>query len=311
MARRRSAALPAPIAEFIDHLWLVENLADATTASYRSDLLIFHDWLIRNSEDLLKVRPQTFERWQAFRYERGISAKTVARDLIVLKRFYGFLRKRGQIEDDPTLNLVIPCITRGIPVVPSSSEMNELLDIVNLNSLTGLRDKSMLELLYATGLRASELAELEMNDLDHRNRAIRVLGKGERERVVIYGEEAAFWLDLYVSRARPGLRQHHYRESRVFLSKRGKPLRVETICKIVKSHAELNRIACRITTHSVRHAFATHLLDAGADIRSIQLLLGHACISTTQIYTQVTTRKKLSIHRDRHPRNQKKCTKSA
>lgn len=301
MSRKRTAAIPVWIEQFINHLWLVENLADSTTVSYRSDLLVFNDWLTQNGYDLLKVQPGVIELWLA---SRRASPRTVARRQIVLKRFYGFLKSRGQIESDPTRLLVRPRIPPRLPDVPSGSDMAALLDITALNSMTGLRDKAMLELLYATGLRASELSALEMNALNHHTRTIRIQGKGDRERLVMYGEEAAFWLDLYVSRARPALK-HGSRENHIFLSTRGKPMRVEAIRLVVKKHAALNRIARRMTTHSVRHAFATHLLDAGADIRSIQLLLGHASISTTQIYTHVTTKKKLLIHQDRHPRNQK------
>ena len=304
MGRKRTAAIPVWIDQFINHLWLVESLADSTTASYRSDLLVYNDWLIQNGHDLLKAQPDVIEKWLEVRFARRASPRTVARDQIVLKRFYGFLKTRGRIDVDPTLQLVKPRIPRSLPDAPSSSDMVSLLDITELNSLTGLRDKAMLELLYATGLRASELSALEMNDLNHQTRTIRVQGKGERERLVMYGEEAAFWLDLYVSRARPALR-HEYRENHIFLSTRGKPMRVEAIRLVVKKHAESSSIERRMTTHSVRHAFATHLLDAGADLRSIQMLLGHASISTTQIYTQVTTKKKLLIHKSRHPRSQK------
>ncbi|WP_298609629.1 tyrosine recombinase [uncultured Thiobacillus sp.] len=306
MGRKRTAAIPVWIDQFINHLWLVESLADSTTSSYRSNLLVYNDWLTQNGHDLLKARPDVIEQWFAFRFARRASPRTVVRDQIVLKRFYGFLKSQGKIDVEPTLHLVKPHIPRSLPDTPSSSDMVSLLDITELNSLSGLRDKAMLELLYATGLRASELSALEMNDLNHQTRTIRVKGKGERERLVMYGEEAAFWLELYVSRARPALRRE-YRESHIFLSTRGKPIRVEAIRLVVKRHAESNCIERRMTTHSVRHAFATHLLDAGADLRAIQKLLGHASISTTQIYTQVTTKRKLLIHQSRHPRN-KSCT---
>ncbi len=303
MGSAPSKYLPAYMEQFCNDLWLSHGLADKTIAAYRADLIGFSSWLSRhNGKTLLQAQILDIDEWLASLLERKISPRSVARYSSTLRRFYRYLVSNDLVSQDPTASIRKIKIPRRLPNTPTQDEVASLLDIADLNSHQGLRDKALLELLYATGLRAAELSGLEIGDIDFRNRVIRVCGKGNKERLVVYGEEASFWLDLYLSRSRPAFR----RDSRcnyVFLSVRGKKLNTGTLRLVVRKHAENNSIVRPLSTHSIRHAFATHLLDAGADLRVIQELLGHACISTTQIYTFVATKRVIELHTKFHPRN--------
>ena len=303
MGSAPSKCLPAAVEQFCNELWLVHGLADTTIAAYRADLLSFSSWLsCHNGKTLLQALIQDIDQWLASLLDRKISARSVARYAASLRRFYQYLVSNDLVSQDPTASIRKIKIPQKLPNPPTQDEVASLLDITDLNSHQGLRDKALLELLYATGLRAAELSGLKVGDIDFRNRVIRVCGKGNKERLVVYGEEAAFWLDLYLSRSRPAFRRD-YRCNYVFLSVRGKKLNTGTLRLVVKKHAETNSIVRPLSTHSIRHAFATHLLDAGADLRVIQKLLGHACISTTQIYTFVATKRLVTLHAKSHPRN--------
>ena len=303
MGSAPSKCLPAYMEQFCNDLWLSHGLADKTIAAYRADLIGFSSWLSRhNGKTLLQAQILDIDEWLASLLERKISPRSVARYSSTLRRFYRYLVSNDLVSQDPTASIRNIKIPRRLPNTPTQDEVASLLDIADLNSHQGLRDKALLELLYATGLRSAELSGLEIGDIDFRNRVIRVCGKGNKERLVVYGEEASFWLDLYLSRSRPAFR----RDSRcnyVFLSVRGKKLNTSTLRLVVRKHAENNSIVRPLSTHSIRHAFATHLLDAGADLRVIQELLGHACISTTQIYTFVATKRVIELHTKFHPRN--------
>lgn len=294
--------LPRLVERFCNDLWLIQGLADSTVAAYQADILKFNGWLDANQSTLLQdVSIDEVASWLASLQVRGISARTVARRISSLRRFYSFLIESRLLTADPTMLLMSPRFPDRIPNTPSQGDMENLLDITDLNSHAGLRDKSLLELLYATGIRASELSCLKIENIDFKQRTLHIVGKGERERLVVYGEESAFWLDLYLSRSRPAFRRD-YRNSNVFLTTRGRQIRTEAIRLIVRKHAAVNNIERQMSTHSLRHAFATHLLDAGADLRSIQKLLGHVSISTTQIYTRVANKRKRELHAAKHPR---------
>ncbi|MGA9163986.1 MAG: site-specific tyrosine recombinase XerD [Thiobacillus sp.] len=303
MGSAPSKCLPAYMEQFCNDLWLSHGLADKTIAAYRADLNGFSSWLSRhNGKTLLQAQILDIDEWLVSLLERKISPRSVARYSSTLRRFYRYLVSNDLVSQDPTASIRNIKIPRRLPNTPTQDEVASLLDIADLNSHQGLRDKALLELLYATGLRSAELSGLEIGDIDFRNRVIRVCGKGNKERLVVYGEEAAFWLDLYLSRSRPAFRRD-YRCNYVFLSVRGKKLNTGTLRLVVRKHAENNSIVRPLSTHSIRHAFATHLLDAGADLRVIQELLGHACISTTQIYTFVATKRVIELHTKFHPRN--------
>lgn len=263
--------------------------------------MTFHAWLSERGKTCGDVRLEDVTAWMAVLKDKELHPRTVARRQASLKSFYRFLGEIGEVHEDPTARLISPVVPRGLPYAPSHADVASLLDIAELNSYPGLRDKALLELLYATGLRASEISGLQINDLEHERRFIRILGKGGRERLVVYGEEAAFWVNLYVSRARPALRRD-YKCDALFLTSRGNRMCVEAIRVVVKKHALANNLTDRISTHSLRHAFATHLLDAGADLHVIQALLGHASITTTQIYTSVSSRRLTMLHALNHPR---------
>ena len=306
MGSAKSKSLLPFVEQFSNELWLVHGLADRTIDAYRADLINFGSWLTQhNGKTLLQVQNLDIEAWLASLLERKISARSVARYTASLRRFYQYLLTNGQVVQDPTMRLGKIKIPHRLPNTPTQDDVASLLDITDLNSHQGLRDKAMLELLYATGIRATELSDLKVEDFDFKNRVIRVCGKGNKERLVVYGEEAAFWLDLYLSRSRPALRQH-YLCDHVFLSVRGKKISTGVLRLVVKKHASNKGIERPLSTHSLRHAFATHLLDAGADLRVIQELLGHACISTTQIYTFVATKRLVALHSMFHPRNEDK-----
>lgn len=292
------------VSRFRDDLWLVHGLAERTIESYEADVLGFHRWLEEHTGKRLQdARLDDFVAWFGSLRNRGVKARSQARYHAALRRFYGYLEQVGEIGIDPTLRLSKPIPAKPLPRIPSHAAIESLLSIRNLNSNIGLRDKSLLELLYATGMRAAEAAALSINDFDFKNRVARIMGKGNRERIVIYGEEAAFWLDLYLVRARPALRLNS-KSNRMFLSARGRDMSVSTLRQMVMRRAqEAMPDRGGISTHSLRHAFATHLLEAGVGIEVIQMLLGHASITSTQIYTHVATAHSQGIHQAHHPRN--------
>jgi len=211
MGSAPSKCLPAAVEHFCNELWLVHGLADATIAAYRADLLSFSSWLsTHNGKTLLQALIQDIDEWLASLLDRKISARSVARYTASLRRFYQYLVSNDLVSQDPTASIRKIKIPQKLPNPPTQDEVASLLDITDLNSHQGLRDKALLELLYATGLRAAELSGLKVGDIDFRNRVIRVCGKGNKERLVVYGEEAAFWLDLYLSRSRPAfMRDYH------------------------------------------------------------------------------------------------------
>lgn len=295
--------LPALVSRFSDDLWLVHGLADRTIESYEADVLAFHRWMVEHRDKCLQdACLGDFVAWFGSLRARGIKARSQVRYQAALRRFYAFLVQIGEIDVDPTLSLVKPILDKPLPRVPSRKAIESLLAVRNLNSNIGLRDKAILELLYATGMRAAETAALAINDFDFKSRVVRIMGKGNRERIVIYGEEAAFWLNLYLSRSRPALRLNS-KTNRVFLSARGRDMSVSTLRQMVVRRArEAVSDPNGLTTHSLRHAFATHLLDAGVGIEIIQSLLGHASITTTQIYTHVATAHSRVLHQAHHPR---------
>lgn len=302
MGSAKPKCLPAWVAQFCNDLWLVHGLADSTLAAYRSDLVNFDAWLSRyNGKTLSHALIHDIEAWLASLLERKVSARSVARYTATLRRFYQYLTANGLTLHNPTIQLGKTKFQTKLPNTPTEDEVAELLDITELNSHRGLRDKAILETLYATGLRSAELASLQIGDIDFRNRVIRVCGKGSKQRLVVFGEEASFWLDLYLSRSRPAMRRD-YRCNYVFLSVRGRQISTGALRLVVKKHALNNKVEKPMSTHSLRHAFATHLLDAGADLSTIQKLLGHASITTTQIYTFVATKRVRKLHANCHPR---------
>jgi integrase/recombinase XerD len=292
----------AAIDAFCDQLWLRDGLAAASLAAYRRDLAAWAAWLAQRRRSLLRADRGDVERWLAEQFGAKAKATSVARRLSTLKRFYRMEQERGGARDDPTLHVEPPKLGRRLPKALSEAQVEALLAAPDVSTPRGLRDRAMLETLYATGLRVSELVGLTHAQVSLANGVVRVIGKGSKERLVPLGDEAAAWIERHGKESRP----HFARESRdahVFLTTRGTPLTRQAFWALVKRYAVIAGIpAAALSPHVLRHAFATHLLNHGADLRVVQLLLGHADITTTTIYTHVARERLKALHAAHHPR---------
>lgn len=289
------------IEQFLDTLWQEHGLSENTVASYRLDLAIFSQWLSHESAFLTLdyVDLQTF---LGERLTQGYKASSSARMLSCLRKFFRFLYIENYRQDDPTSVLASPKKALGLPKSLSEAQVQDLLDVPNLLDPIELRDKAMLELLYATGLRVTELTSLKLDNLNLRQGVVRVIGKGDKERLVPLGEEAVYWIGEFFRHARPRL-LHDQQSDVVFPSKRGTEMTRQTFWHRIKHYAVLAGIdSDKLSPHVLRHAFATHLVNHGADLRVVQMLLGHSDLSTTQIYTHVAKARLKSIHQQFHPR---------
>jgi integrase/recombinase XerD len=218
-----------------------------------------------------------------------------------LKRFYQFLLREGKLRVDPSLNVEAPKITRGLPAVLIEDEVTRLIESPDTRSPIGLRDRSMLETLYSSGLRVSELVPLNLNQINLSDGVVRVLGKGAKERVLPLGEEAVDWIARYLEDGRPALLSGRLSDA-VFVTKLGSSMSRQAFWNLIQKYALVSDIKKQVSPHTLRHAFATHLLNHGADLRSVQLLLGHSDVSTTQIYTHVARERLKNLHQQHHPR---------
>lgn len=287
--------------QFVDALWLEKGLADNTLASYRSDLTHFATWLDSQGSSLLAVDGITIQRYLAHRLELGFKATSTARMLSVLRRFFQYLHREQLREDDPSILIAGPKLPALLPKDLSEQQVLSLLDEPNIEDPLELRDKAMLELLYATGLRVTELVSLSMENISLRQGLVRVTGKGNKERLVPMGEEALHWLTLYFKEARAILLKEQTADI-VFPSRRAREMTRQTFWHRIKLYAQRAGITTQLSPHTLRHAFATHLLNHGADLRVVQMLLGHSDLSTTQIYTHVATHRLNALHEEHHPR---------
>jgi integrase/recombinase XerD len=299
------AASPADLAEidnFCDALWLEDGLARATLDSYRSDLGRLALWLANNAhESLLDLGEQTLTAFIAH-LARQTRATSQARYLSTLRRFYRWQIGRGRLVADPTLKLANPSRPSRLPKVMSEKQVEALLAAPDLDTPLGLRDRAMLETLYATGLRVSELVGLRLHEVGLADGVLRALGKGSKERLVPLGQLAIEWIKRYLDEARPIILNGQLSDD-LFVTARGGAMTRQAFWQLVKRYAKLAGIAPeKLSPHVLRHAFATHLLNHGADLRVVQLLLGHADISTTQIYTHVARERLKSLHAVHHPR---------
>ncbi|MBU2709674.1 site-specific tyrosine recombinase XerD [Zooshikella harenae] len=289
------------INEFIQFLWLERGLSDNSRAAYQSDLTHFAFWLEQQRQSLTTVSRVIIQDYLALRTAGGMSARSSARLLSSLRAFFKFLLLNERIQDDPVQALKMPKLGRKLPGVLSEDEVEVLLQTPDLGEPIGFRDKVMLELLYASGLRVSELVALEIPMLFMSLGAVRVLGKGGKERLIPWGEEAHYWLVRYLNEVREQLCKAG-QSSIVFPSVRGQRMTRQTFWHRVKKYAIAANITGDISPHTLRHAFATHLLNHGADLRAVQLLLGHSDLSTTQIYTHVAKLRLQKLHQAYHPR---------
>jgi len=298
-------ASPADLAEidnFCDALWLEDGLAKATLSSYRSDLGRLALWLANNGhEALLDLRETTLTAFIAH-LARQTRATSQARYLSTLRRFYRWQIGRGRIVADPTLKLANPSRPSRLPKVMSEKQIEALLDAPDLDTPLGLRDRAMLETIYATGLRVSELVGLRLHEVSLADGVLRALGKGSKERLVPLGQLAIEWIKRYLEEARPAILNGQQSDD-LFVTARGGAMTRQAFWQLIKRYAVVASIAPeKLSPHVLRHAFATHLLNHGADLRVVQLLLGHADISTTQIYTHVARERLKSLHAVHHPR---------
>jgi integrase/recombinase XerD len=287
--------------QFLDGIWLESGLSANTLAAYRTDLCAFQDWLAKKELALERATRADLLAYLAANVRAGLSPRSSARHLSTLRRFYRYLLIQGRIQADPTTDVRSPVIGRPLPKNISEQGVEKLLSTPPRDTVLGSRDRAMLETMYASGLRVSELVGLTLNELDLTTGLVRVVGKGGRERIVPLGEEASESLREYLGQARSDLLKAQLTDA-VFVTRRGGPMTRQAFWQLIKRYAQKAGIGTEFSPHSLRHAFATHLLNHGADLRSVQMLLGHTDLSTTQIYTHVARARLQSLHGTHHPR---------
>ena len=290
---------------FIEMLVTIQNKSEKTAKSYRSDLDIYYDWAQRTKLDPLQIEYRQLRLYLAEQSAAQYSRATIARRLACLRSFFSFLEQEEIIEGNPAKLLQTPKIEKRLPNTLSSAEIDSILDVHDLSTDEGLRDSALLELLYASGGRVSEIADLKLDDLRLDQGLARVLGKGNKERYIPLHQLAADKLQGYLASAHPSMSKKGREQAAdfVFLSARGNPLSADAIRRIVKRSAKMAGINRPVSPHSFRHSFATDLLNNGADLRTVQELLGHRNLSTTQIYTHLSSKRLRTIHEQAHPRS--------
>ena len=290
------------IEQFLDALWIERNLAQNTVVSYRLDLRSLTEWLQHQQLTLLNVDATHLQSFLAERLEGGYKASSSARLLSAMRRLFQYLYREKLRADDPSALLSSPKLPQRLPKDLSEAQVERLLQAPSEEEPIELRDKAMLELLYATGLRVSELVGLTLNDISLRQGVVRVTGKGNKERLVPMGEEAVYWIERFIEYGRPWLLNGQTLDV-LFPSNRAQHMTRQTFWHRIKHYATLAGIDSeKLSPHVLRHAFATHLLNHGADLRVVQMLLGHSDLSTTQIYTHVATERLRQLHQQHHPR---------
>lgn len=286
---------------FLDALWVEFGLSDNTIAAYKTDLKLFSKWLSKRQVVLLSCASSDISSYLADRLAQGVSARSSARFLSSLKRFYGYAIREGKLVEDPTAVIEAPRLGRSLPTTLSESDVESLLEAADTTTALGYRDRAMLELLYASGLRVSELVGLTLSQINFRQGLVRVTGKGNKDRLVPVGEEALSWLDSFINKWRLDILGEKKSDA-VFPTNRGSGMTRQAFWYAIKRYAVKAGINKTISPHSLRHAFATHLLNHGADLRVVQLLLGHSDLSTTQIYTHIANERLKDLHEKFHPR---------
>lgn len=292
----------AVIEQFLDSIWMEKGLAENTLASYRNDLKRLFEWMNKQQLQLLTISTYELQEYQTWLIEKQYKQSSRARMLSAMKRLFQYLYRESIRDDDPSSLLVAPKLPKRLPKDLSESQVDDLLDAPDPNDPIELRDRAMLELLYATGLRVTELVSLTMENINLRQGVIRVIGKGNKERLVPMGENAIDWIETFIKQSRPILLGDKSSDV-IFPSKRARQMTRQTFWHRIKHYAVVAGIETeQLSPHVLRHAFATHLLNNGADLRVVQMLLGHSDLSTTQIYTHVATERLKQIHEQHHPR---------
>lgn len=288
---------------FLDALWMEQGLSKHTLSAYQTDLKSLARWAAsdNNGSPLLNLQKSHLQSYLAYRHQLGIKARSTARLLSTLRRFYQYLIRENRLSIDPSALLESPKLGRPLPKTLSEREVEALLEAPDVDDTLGLRDRAMLELIYATGLRVSEIVGLDIHGINLQQGVVRVVGKGNKERLVPMGEEALSWIATYLKHARADLLNASVSD-KLFVTRRGGGMTRQTFWYIVKRNANLAGISLSLSPHVLRHAFATHLLNHGADLRVVQMLLGHSDLSTTQIYTHVAKERLKELHAQHHPR---------
>ncbi len=299
----------APVIDsFVDALWLEEGLSANTLAAYRRDMQLFAQWLQTQQPplDVLQATETDVQLYQGHLFAQGYKATSANRRLTVLKRFYRWALRERHIAQDPTMRLAAARTPLRVPKLISEAQVESLLAAPDVQTPLGLRDRAMLELLYASGLRVSELVQLKLLHVSLAEQVLRITGKGNKERLVPFGAQAHDWLERYLTQARPALLGGRQADA-VFITARGaragEAMTRAMFWQLIKKYAAQADIRVPLSPHTLRHAFATHLLNHGADLRVVQLLLGHADISTTTIYTHIARERLKVLHAQHHPRN--------
>lgn len=293
-----SAGASEPVKAFLDFCRVEKGLAENSISSYKNDLNRFTAFL---ADPVAAATPERLNGYITSLYEAEMSPRSIARHVATLRNFYNFLTAEGVIVSDPTEFLTAPRQWSNIPKYLNRDEVERLLAAPPENKATGLRDRAMLEMLYATGLRVSELCALEMSAVERQLGVLRVIGKGNKQRMVPFGEAAGRGLDRYLAEARPKLLKRRA-SSAVFITARGTAMTRQCFWMLLKLYGRRVGISRPLTPHVIRHSFATHLVEGGADLRSVQIMLGHADISTTQVYTHVARKRLREVVDQHHPR---------
>ena len=286
---------------FLDAIWMERGLSQNTLGAYRADLMTLGRGLAENEKTIEKADKADLLAFIAGRVEGGAKPRSTARQLSSFRRFFRYIMREGVRDTDPTADIEMPRIGRSLPKTLSEDEVESLLNAPNTDEPLGHRDRAMLELLYATGLRVSELINLKQSQVNFNQGVLRIIGKGDRERLIPLGDESQRWLQEFIDGPRMEIlleRQTDY----LFPTRRGDRMTRQAFWHIIKRYAEKSGVRQKMSPHSLRHAFATHLLNRGADLRVVQLLLGHSDLSTTQIYTHVARERLKDLHGEHHPR---------
>jgi integrase/recombinase XerD len=291
----------AVIDKFLDAIWMERGLSPNTLGAYRADLVALRRWLAERDVSLIYANRSDLLAFIAWRSEQGAKPRSTARQLSSFRRFYRYLLRESVIQEDPTIKIDMPRIGRSLPQFLTEGEVEALLAAPDVSDPLGHRDRTMLEVLYATGLRVSELINLKHSEINLNQGVLRIVGKGDRERLIPLGEESQNWIRDFIAGPRTEIlleRQTDY----LFPTRRGDRMTRQAFWHIIKRYSKLADISSKMSPHTLRHAFATHLLNNGADLRVVQMLLGHSDLSTTQIYTHVARTRMKELHTQHHPR---------
>ncbi len=291
-----------PIEEYINYLIVEKRLAPNTVNSYQNDLAEYAGFLKKNKiYDINEFDTAGVLGWLVNLKEQGLTPKSRARHLITIRGFYKFLVREKKADTNPVLHITIPKTGLFLPETITYDEVKSLLEVPDTTKPRGLRNAAMLEILYGAGLRVSELVNMKVHDIDLKACFVKIFGKGSKERIVPIGSYSRQITEDWIQRARPVLLKNHS-SVYLFIARAGKPMTRQGFWKILKKYAHLAGITKRISPHTLRHSFATHLLEGGADLRSVQIMLGHSDISTTQIYTHISREYLIEMHKKYHPR---------